>query len=121
MNHLLVVAIRYENERPNNLIQRIVGLFDKLNVVDLNNDDFTTELIEPNGVKSFAINLSYKTKDFKTAIFETLTKANRLGQHWTIQGPIKAKRNLFIMNLDKNEKNNFPIGIVGYRIMLTSE
>ena len=120
MNHLLIIGIRYENERPIKLIQKIVDIFDKSNVVDLNSDEFTTELIESNGVKSFAVNCPFKSKDFKTAVYETLTRANKIGQYWEVQGPMKIKRNFFMMNLT-NEKNEIPEGVLGYRIILTME
>ncbi len=121
MKQNLIITIRYQDERPDNQILKIVQLFDKSKEVNLSSDDYTTELTEPNGVKSFAINFSYKEKDFKTAVYEILRKANRIGEYWTIQGPVKAKTLFFIMNLENDGKNDLPKGIIGYRIILNSE
>lgn len=118
---MLVVSIIYKNEKPIDLIMKIVELFDNTNEVDLNSDDFTTEFVSPNGEKHFAINFPYKTSDFKTAVYETLIKANRIGKGWTVQGPKKAKINFFTMDLKDNGSNILPPGILRYQIILNSQ
>lgn len=122
MKQNLIVTIRYKEDKPSNeLFDKIVQLFDKSKKVDLLNDDYVTQLIEPNGIKSFSINMQYQEKDFKSAVFEILKRANKIAERWTIQGPIKTKTYFFLMDLENNEQNILPNGIIGYRIILNSE
>ncbi|WP_339848530.1 hypothetical protein [uncultured Dokdonia sp.] len=121
MPQQLIISIRYQNDKPDVLIQKIVQLFDTSKEVDLNSDDYTTQFPEANGTKSFAINLSYKARDYKTAVYEILLKANKLGQFWTVQGPVRAKSNYFMMHIENDDRNDLPKDIIGYRIILNSE
>jgi hypothetical protein len=114
MKHFLIVSINYKTEIPKPLLDKILELFDSDNEVDLNSDDFVTHFPETDDYKKISLNMHFKSKDFKTAVFDLMVKGHILAKGWEVFGPIKMKKYFFAMTL----KTELPKGVDEISIVL---
>lgn len=110
----------YDSEPPQEVLKQILKLYDKKNEVDLMSDDYLTVFPETHNGKQIAINMHITAKDYKTAVFDVMAKAHKLGRGWKVFGPMRVKKYFFSMSLDKKDADEIVQGVNGISIILNN-
>ncbi len=120
MRHFLILTVYHDNQVPKEFLEKALILFDKKNKIDLESDNHVTLFPETKKGKGISVHFYYEAKDFKSAVYDVLVKANQIAQGWTVTGPIKMKKNVFMLSIHKEHSFNLPDGVNGIAIMLNS-
>ena len=111
MEFFFVFSIKYEGTYPKEDLEKVALIFDKKKNANLSSDDFITNFSGTLTEKSVALNLNYRSKDFATAIYEVLTKTQKFSTIWISRGPIRLKKSMYSLYIDRKTNPELPKGI----------